>query len=40
MRKFLNNVDKNHPDRVSSKDKEIAIKLEQELNFNFDDVKI
>ena len=40
IRKFLNNIDKNHPDRVSSKDKEIANKLEEELNFNFDDVKI
>ena len=43
IRKFLNNVDKNHPDRVSSKDKEIGRigrnKLE-ELNFNFDNAKI
>ena len=34
VRKFLNNVDKNHPDRASSKDKEIANKLEEELNFD------
>ena len=40
IRKFLNNVDKNHPDRVSSKDKVIAKKLEEELNFNFDNVKV
>ena len=39
IRKYLNNVD-NHKDRISVKDKEIANKLEQELNFNFDDVKI
>ena len=37
--KFLNNVNK-HQDRVSLKDKEIANKLEEELNFNFDNVKI
>ena len=40
IRKFLNNLDKHHPDRVSSKDKEIANKLEDELNFNFDNIKI
>ena len=40
IRKFINNVDKNHPDRVSSKNKEIAKKLEEELNFNFDNVKV
>ena len=39
IRKYLNNVDK-HQDRVSLKDKEIVKKLEEELNFNFDDVKI
>ena len=39
IRKYLNNVDK-HQDRVSVKDKEIVKKLEEELNFNFDDVKI
>ena len=39
IRKFLNNVNK-HQDRVSLKDKEIANKLEEELNFNFDNVKI
>ena len=39
IRKYLNNVD-NHKDRISVKDKEIAKKLEEELNFNFDDVKI
>ena len=39
IRKYLNNVD-NHKDRISVKDKEIANKLEQELNFNFDDFKI
>ena len=39
IRKFLNNIDK-HQDRVSLKDKQIVNKLEEELNFNFDDVKI
>ena len=39
VRKFLNNVD-NHKDRVSLKDKQIVKKLEEELNFNFDNVKI
>ena len=39
IRKFLNPVD-NHSDRVSVKDKEIANKLEQELNYSFDNVKI
>ena len=39
IRKYLNNVD-NYKDRISVKDKEIASKLEQELDFNFDDVKI
>ena len=39
IRKFLNPVD-NHKDRVSLKDKQIAKKLEQELNYNFDNVKI
>ena len=39
IRKYLNNVDK-HQDSVSLKDKEIVKKLEEELNFNFDDVKI
>ena len=39
IRKFLNNVNK-HQDRVSVKDKEIVKKLEEELNFNFDNVKI
>ena len=39
IRKFLNNVD-NHKDRVSLKDKEFVKKLEEELNFNFDNVKI
>ena len=39
IRKFLNNVNK-HQDRVSLKDKEIVNKLEEELNFNFDNVKI
>ena len=38
IRKFLNPVDK-HQDRVSLKDKEICKNLE-ELNFNFDNVKI
>ena len=39
IRKFLNPVD-NHSDRVSLKDKEIVNKLEQELNYNFDNVDI
>ena len=39
IRKYLNNVD-NHKDRISVKDKKIAKKLEEELNFNFNDVKI
>ena len=39
IRKFLNPVNK-HQDRVSLKDKEICKKLEDELNFNFDNVKI
>ena len=39
IRKYLNPVD-NHKDRVSLKDKEIVKKLEEELNFNFDNVKI
>ena len=39
IRKFLDNVD-NHKDRVSLKDKEIVNKLEEELNYNFDNVKI
>ena len=37
--KYLNPVD-NHKDRVSLQDKKIVKKLEEELNFNFDDVKI
>ena len=39
IRKFLNNVD-NHKDRISLKDKEIVKKLEDEINYNFDNVKI
>ena len=39
IRKFLNPVNK-HQDRVSLKDKQIVKKLEDELNFNFDNVKI
>ena len=39
IRKYLNPVD-NHKDRISVKDKEICKKLEEELNFNFDNVKI
>ena len=35
IRKFLNNVDKNHIDRVSLKDKKL-----EELNFNFHNVKV
>ena len=39
IRKYLNPVN-NHKDRISVKDKEICKKLEDELNFNFDNVKI
>ena len=39
IRKYLNPVDK-HQDRVSLKDKKFVKKLEDELNFNFDNVKI
>ena len=39
IRKLLNNVDK-HQDRVSLKDKQIIKKLEEELDFNFDNVII
>ena len=39
IKKFLNPVN-NHSDRVSLKDKQIANQLEEELNFNFDNVKI
>ena len=39
IRKYLYNGG-NHKDRVSVKDKETAIMLEEELNFNFDNVKI
>ena len=39
IRKLLNNVNK-HQDRVSLKDKEIVKTLEDELDFNFDNVKI
>ena len=39
IRKYLNNVN-NHKDRISLKDKQIVKKLEEELNFNFDNVKI
>ena len=39
IRKFLNPVD-NHKDRISLIDKGFVKKLEQELNFNFDNVKI
>ena len=39
IRKFLNPV-KKHGERVSMKDKEICEKLENELNYNFDNVKI
>ena len=38
IRKFINPVD-NHKDRVSLKDKQIAKKLEEDLNYNFDNVK-
>ena len=37
--KFLNNVD-SHKDRISLKDKQIVKTLEEELDFNFDNVKI
>ena len=39
IRKFLNPVN-NHWDRVSLKDKQIVNKLEEELNYNFDNAKI
>ena len=39
IRKFLNPVNK-HSERVSLKDKEFVKKLEDELEYNFDDVKI
>ena len=39
IRKFLNPV-KKHSERVSLKDKEICEKLENELNYNFDNVQI
>ena len=39
IRKFLNPVN-NHSDRVSLKDKEIVNKLKEELNYNFENVKI
>ena len=39
IRKFLNPVTK-HSERVSIKDKNICINLEDELRYNFDDVKI
>ena len=39
IRKYLHNVD-NHKDRISVKDKQIVNQLEEELNFNFDNVKI
>ena len=39
IRKFLNPV-KKHPERVSKIDKEICEKLENELDYNFDNVKI
>ena len=39
IRKFLNQVNK-HAERVNKKDKEICIKLEEELKYNFDNVKI
>ena len=39
IRKFLNPVTK-HSERVSIKDKNICIELEDELRYNFDDVKI
>ena len=39
IRKYLNSVNK-HSERVSLKDKEFVKKLEDELNYNFDNVKI
>ena len=39
IRKYLNSV-KKHSERVSKIDKEFTKKLESELNYNFDDVKI
>ena len=39
IRKYINPVDK-HSERVSLKDKELAKKLENELEYNFDNVKI
>ena len=39
IRKYLNDVN-NHKDRISLKDKQIVKKLEEELDFNFDNVKI
>ena len=39
IRKYLNPVNK-HSERVSLKDKEFLRKLEDELEYNFDDVKI
>ena len=39
IRKYLNPV-KTHSNRVSKIDKEFVKKLENELNYNFDDVKI
>ena len=39
IRKFLNPVN-NHKDRVTLKDKEFAKNLEEELNYNFDNIKI
>ena len=39
IRKYLNPVNK-HSERVSLKDKEHVKKLEEELEYNFDNVKI
>ena len=39
IRKYLNPL-KKHSERVSKLDKEFTKKLESELNYNFDDVKI
>ena len=39
IRKFLNNVD-NHKDIVSLKDKKFGNQFKEELNYNFDNVKI
>ena len=39
IRRFLNPV-KKHSERVSNVDKELAKKLEEELNYNFDNVEI